>query len=198
MDNVATPFLQNMTSVIQLLPTWEYLSSEQYGEGEGICIDGELIKSKDELYEYYCTRDWAFLRDENGNKISDGKGGFKLKPAVESLREFHDGLYVRLDSGEKVFASHTVNAYYFVGNNLQTRVTYNDITGGIDEYGKKPAGDGVVPYYSAIPGYTTAEIEAMKQNGHVIEYSEGHFEVGCKWSMTQEDVYKILEAETAK
>ena len=86
----------------------------------------------------------------------------------------------------------------FVGNNLQTRVTYNDITSGIDEYGKKPAGDGVVPYYSSIPGYTTAEIEAMKQNGHVIEYSEGHFEVGCKWSMTQEDVYKILEAETAK
>lgn len=198
MDNVATPFLQNMTSVIQLLPTWEYLSSQQYAEGEGIAIDGTLIKSKDELYEYYCSRDWAFLRDESGNKISDGKGGFKLKPAVESLREFHDGLYVETENGEKVFASHTVNVYYFVGNNLETRVTYNDITGGIDEYGKKPQGDGVVPYYSAIPGYTTAEIEQMKQNGHVIEYSEGHFEVGCKWSMTQDDVYEILQAETSK
>lgn len=196
MDNVATPFLQNMTSVIQLLPTWEYLSSEQYSSDEGIYLDGQLISSKDELYEYYSTREWSYLRDSDGNKISDGNGGYKLKPAVESLREFHDGLYITDGDGKKVFASSTVNTYYFVGNNMDTKITYSDTTGGDKTYGIKTTGDGTVPYYSAIPGYTTAEINQMKASGRVIEYTAGHFDVGCKWSLLHDDVYRILEKET--
>ena len=210
MNVQAAYFLQNLSSVIQLLPSFAML--ETYHDAEGIWIlkdeDGNDIDTEDKLFEYYERRPWAWKYDEEtGDWIMDG-GKHVLKDKVASLREHQHSLYVEQD-GKEVLAADLVNTYYLVGAYKDTIVKYDesidagwtysldDARGAINKYSKME-GDGIVPMYSLLCGHTEAEINKLYEADgqvHVIKYHHEHNVVGSDFTnVTGEDVIKIITA----
>lgn len=209
--------LENMTSIIQLLPTWEFMQSTQYASEDLTYIDicGERITSKDALYDFYESRTWARLTDENGayitkteenkNNYTFSKNGYALKPAVANLRTYHNSLYVNTDDGA-VFATTLVNTHYFVGNNVKTKVGVKYTTAGPNEnetlvdnskmvYNME--GDNMVPLYSALGGLSKEYINnAANQTLHECD-GKTHVEVGCDWAYLKDATYAIIDAALA-
>lgn len=208
MNVQASYFLQNLSSVIQLLPSFKLLKT--YHEAEGIWIlkdeDGNDIDTEDKLFAYYERRPWAWkYNEETGEWLYDNNGKHILKDKVASLREHQHSLYVEKD-GKEVLAADLVNTYYLIGAYKDTIVTYNesidagwtysldDARSSVNKYTKKE-GDGIVPMYSLLCGHTEAEIKALYNNsdGHVIKYHHEHNVVGTDFTnVTGTDVKKII------
>ena len=192
LDGTLGEFLFNNVGLMHLCPTWEYMQSAQYPNAEkGILIDGVSIKSADELYDFYYTRDWAYYRDANGEKIPDSSAnaspdGYKLKPGVLSMREYHESLFI-----DGVYVGSLVDTYYLLGTNSTTieALEYNSST---DSYSVQfsTLGDGCVPLYSS-----TAGLNPDSLGDKVIKYEGiGHVPVGL-WPCAGEDVVKIIKSK---
>ncbi len=206
MNYQAKSFLQNMSSVIQLLPSFKLL--ETYHEAEGIWIlkdkYGNDIDTEDKLFDFYYDHDWAVQHNADGTvKMENGKP--VLKDKVASLREHQHSLYVEKD-GKEVIAADLVNSYYLIGYGQNNTITtydesidagwtfsMDDAKGTVNKYSKM-AGDKVVPLYSLLCGHTEAEIEELYGNkDHVKTYAHEHNVVGTDFTnVTGEDVIKII------
>ena len=211
MNGQAKYFLENLSSVIQLLPSFEMIKT--YHDAEGIWIlkdeNGNDITSEDDLFTYYESRPWAWQYDESKEPTDPDywiMNGTKhvLKDKVASLREHQHSLYVEQEDGTKVLAADLVNTYYLIGAYKDTIVKYDesinagwtytmeDAKGSVNKY-TKMEGDGIVPMYSLLCGHTEAEIEALYGEGHCIKYHHEHNVVGTDFTnVTGEDVIKII------
>jgi len=136
----------NMWTVYQLLPSYELLTTKFKGDQSAIYLDGERLEfeSKEELWEYYCTRPWA--------RMSNGE----LRPAMAQWLEFSDSMYVEVD-GKKVHATELVDTTYFsgtgkLGGNIVHFTTNFDNSYTLESEEKTPYGDGVVLLTSATAG----------------------------------------------
>ena len=192
LDGPLGEFLFNNVGLMHLCPSWEYMQSAQYpGSEKGIVIDGVSISSADELYDFYHTRDWAYYRDENGQKIPDSSenaspDGYKLKPGAISMREYHESLFI-----DGVYVGSLVDTYYLLGTNLSTLdvMEYNTSTNSYNVYAHEK-GDATVPYYSSI-----AAQDPEVLGDRIIEYDgAGHIEVGM-WSNAGADIINIINSK---
>ncbi len=205
MNVQAAYFLQNLSSVIQLLPSFKML--ETYHDDFGSWIlkdeDGNDIDTEDKLFAYYERRPWAWKYNEETGEWLMENGKHVLKDKVASLREHQHSLYVEKD-GKEVLAADLVKTYYLIGAYKDTMVTYNesidagwtysleDARSTVNKY-TKMEGDGIVPMYSLLCGHTEAEIEALYGEGHVIKYRHEHNVVGTDFTnVTGTDVKKII------
>lgn len=205
MNVQAAYFLQNLSSVIQLLPSFKML--ETYHDDIGSWIlkdeDGNDIDTEDKLFAYYERRPWAWKYNEETGEWLMENGKHVLKDKVASLREHQHSLYVEKD-GKEVLAADLVKTYYLIGAYKDTIVTYNesidagwtysldDARSSVNKY-TKMEGDGIVPMYSLLCGHTEAEIEALYGEGHVIKYRHEHNVVGTDFTnVTGTDVKKII------
>lgn len=205
MNIQAAYFLQNLSSVIQLLPSFAMLDTYHRTTGEWILKDedGNNIDTEDKLFAYYESRPWAWKYDEETGDWLMANGKHVLKDKVASLREHQHSLYVEKD-GKEVLAADLVNTYYLVGAYKDTIVKYDesidagwtysldDARGTVNKY-TKMEGDGIVPMASLLCGHTEAEIEALYGEGHCIKYHHEHNVVGTDFTnVTGEDVIKII------
>ena len=182
-------FIVSLDTFVQLLPTYELITSKQYGDdgdGDAFTIDGVAINSKDDLYAFYESRPWAWKKDENGEYIMDGEKHV-LRDVVKNLRAFHDSCYVTNDKGERVFSTTLVDTYYVVGNDqitlcgadLDTQT--NKIT-----FRTTKNGDTQVLHYSLLANLDENELQ---KKGKLITYDgRNHFQVGCDWELIREQV----------
>lgn len=191
-------FLFNNIGLMHLVPSYQYLSSAQYGvENYGIIVDGEPLTTRDEIYDFYLTRDWAYYLDENGEKIvaSDGDyaspDGYKLKPGAATIESYYDSLFV-----DGKLASEYVNCYYVVGTGVSTvtGLSYDSETDAytlLTDSDCAKQGDGTVPYYSSIGGNTYSSIS--QDRIYEIEGS-GHMDVGAKWDLLKDFIFEKIDA----
>ncbi len=197
-------FIYNNIGLMTLVPSYQYLSSAQYGEGEaGIYVKrlGDIgykpLTTKDEIYNFYMTRDWAYYLDEEGNKIKDNASpvGYKLKKPVKNLSKYYDSFFQ-----DGTFAAETVNSYYFVGTGVGSTITSMYCSEKFDgswsyelktNTGSGKLGDGTVPYYSSIGGQDPSKIK----EGHLIELEgKSHIDVGADWNLLKDDVYRLIDS----
>lgn len=191
-------FLFNNIGLMHLVPSYQFLSSAQYEDGNcGIVVDGKALTTKEEIYDFYLTRDWAYYLDEDGNKIVAGEGdyaspdGYKLKKAAAEIESYYDSLFV-----DGKLASEYVNSYYVVGTGLSTLtgITYDSETDTyalLTDNGCAKQGDGTVPYYASIGGNTYSSISSDKI--YEIEGS-GHMDVGAKWDLLKDFIFEKIDA----
>lgn len=195
------PMIQNMPGIIGLLPNWEFLNSDQYITDHGITIGGVPIASEDDLYEFYSTREWSYLRNDDGTIMTEADGVTpKLKPFVASLRDFHDSLYVTLDDGSRVQASTLVNTHYFAGQNMTTCIGIDyaaDASVSSMTLRRSLYGDAIVPLYSALAGRSIADLgdryhtfDATFESGDV----GNHVNVGCMWRILKDATCAIIDS----
>lgn len=195
-DNIGD-FVFNCTGLMTLLPAWQFINSDQYGEGEyGITLDGVPVTTKEQLYNFYKTRSWAYYLDENGEKIPDNSkyaspDGYKLKPGVANLDEYYDSFYI-----DGKFASSLVDTYYLVGTEIGGTVTgvnydtINDTFTLLRKTGTSEYGDGTVPYYSSLGGQSVSDIP----EGHLIKFAgQSHQPVGASWDIIGDTILKIID-----
>ncbi len=191
------PFLTNNQGLIALVPSWEFLNSEQYDKnaGEaGIVIDGVAIDSKEELYNYYKSCEWAYYGYDTAadDWIRYGDGSIKIKDVVLGLEDYYDSYFI---NGE--YVSDLVNTYYLVGTGLRHTITGMTYDSELDEYtivkghGNNRYGDGTVPYYSSLGGQKESDIP----DGHIIRYeNHSHIECGAYWDIMEEDCYRLIDS----
>lgn len=163
--------LVNLWAVYQLLPSYELLTTQQYrhiyteqimgieGKPEKPVtkvvqdamynIDGEdiIFESKEELWEFYCSRPWA--------KMSNGQ----LKPQMAQWLDFQDAMMVELEDGRKVHSTSLVNTQYFsgMGYNNVTKLYFKTEDGNLVRLPQNDftdQGDGTVLLYSSTAGCT--------------------------------------------
>lgn len=186
---LGVPLIQNMTSIMQLLPTYEFLSSEYYDSNHSCVMIGDTpIRSESDLYNFYCSRSWA--------KKADGS----LKPGMDTLLDYWHSFYVEVD-GVKKHSTELVKTVYNVGCGLITKKALlfkAGTNGGLTTDGSFNHdkvifgdGDGTVPLNSALAGLDIAEIYA---NGNTIHFYErgDHGMVGCDWELLREDFYAMM------
>lgn len=129
LQHLAAPLVQNMTSVMQLLPFQTFLDSEYYADDEScVYVDGEPVR---DLYEWYCSRPWAHTSDW----ISGVDGIYdKLKPAMRDLREYWDSFYLdtNTDGIKDTFAPDVVNTIYCLGRGYNTKKSLQFVTSDTD------------------------------------------------------------------
>ncbi len=194
-------FLFNNIGLMTLIPSYQYLASGQYGDDEaGIYVmkkgetEYKALTKKDEIYNFYMTRDWAYYLDENGKKIKDAASpvGYKLKKPVKNLANYYDSFYL-----DGKFAADTINSYYFVGTGIGTTITglkYDENTNKytlLTNTGSEKLGDGTVPYYSSIGGQNPSKIK----EGRLIEYAgHNHLEVGADFELLKDDIYRLIDS----
>ena len=86
MNIQAAYFLQNLSSVIQLLPSFAMLDT--YHRASDIWIlkdeDGNDIDSEDDLFEYYARRPWAWKYDEETGEV---KVNAQIFPDINAIKE---------------------------------------------------------------------------------------------------------------
>ncbi len=185
-DTQFLPLLNHLPSIAQLLPYPELLNGP-YSEGDKsfIYVDGEPIKTKEDLLAFYQSRPWA-LND----------AGTDIKCFVEDLDEYWDSFYVETENG-KVHASTLVPTYYFAGVGTKTAVAVYYEDGAYVGTEDSTHGDGTVPYYSATLNNTTnlfdGEWESLDR--YVVDVSVGsHFECGCEFkNETKTESFKYLD-----
>ncbi len=204
-------FVFNNEGLITLVPSWQYLSSEQYKAGEyGITVDGKPITSEEELYEFYESLPWAHYlvekEDDYGETSRErvlaaegqyaDKDGYRIKSVVATLKDYYESLFV-----DGKLACDSVNSYYFLGTNFST-VVGMDFTSHEDEDGniaydytvrKSRNGDGVVPTNSSIGG-NTANLDELKTSGRIIEFEgAAHVIVGADYDLIAPDMFRLID-----
>ncbi|MDR2266364.1 MAG: hypothetical protein LBE09_02090 [Christensenellaceae bacterium] len=189
--NYLQEFIRSCPSIIQLLPSYEFFESDQYVKDgtPGLTYNGTAITSADELYDFYTTREWAYLRDDKGNILLDSEGKQQLKPYVADLRSFHDSIYVTNSDGEKVLSTTLVDTYYIVGQGQNTLIYYSSNTDQPATLGSNLLGDGVVPLYSQIGGQT---IDLVTRENRLRLFNGTHGDTGS-WLVIRDTVLSILE-----
>lgn len=191
-------FLFNNIGLMHLVPSYQYLSSAQYGGNNyGIVVDGTPLTTREEIYDFYLTRAWAYYLDKNGNKIVAEEGdyaspdGYKLKPGAGQIESYYDSLFV-----DGKLASEYVNCYYVVGTGLSTLcgLNYDSATDTytlLTDSDCDKQGDGTVPYYSSIGGNTYSSISSDR----IYEIAgSGHMDVGAKWALLQDFIFEKIDA----
>lgn len=163
-DTQFRPLGMNLTTLVQLLPSPELAATPHYREGES-CIteEGKPVATKEELLEFYSSREWSF--NERG----------ELKSFIADLGDYWDSFYVETEDG-RVHASSLVDTYYFAGGGCNTEMTVN-ITDGVftsSVFGNE--GDGTVPLQSATGPY--AQANKARSCVYVLEETD-HFGCGC-------------------
>ncbi len=141
------PLAANLTTVFQLLPMIELVSTPQV-ESSFLKVDGVSITTREELIEFYSSRDWA--------KKSDGS----LRKAVAELEEYWDSFLVE-SNGKKVHASTLVNTIYYAGNDYKTENVVNITSGNISTVEHSYQGDGTVQLYSALLGNSVEDTNVV-------------------------------------
>jgi hypothetical protein len=143
--------IANMWTVYQLLPSYELLTMNYMGEQCGIYLDDELLEfdSREDLWEYYCSRPWA--------KMSNGE----LRPAMAQWLDFQDSMYVDVN-GKKVHVTELVDTTYYSGvgkqgDNVVYFTTNFDDSYTLEKVEKTPYGDGTVLLASATAGVKDAD-----------------------------------------
>jgi hypothetical protein len=196
--NITIPYLQefirNCPSIIQLLPSYDMLLTAQYNAVEndvGFTIDSKAIKNSEDLYNFYSSQSWSFLRDENGAILKDDNGQDMLKPFVENLKQFHESMFVINSNGERVHATSLVNTYYLVGQGYTTTTIYEQYQ-GTDIFGTTLLGDGTVPIYSQTSGLST---DLLSSTGKLYLFKGTHGETGT-WSFVRDRIIPLLSAIT--
>lgn len=135
--------LINVWTAYQLLPSFELLTKPYGGEQAGYFLDGQYMdfQSKEELYEFYCSRPWA--------KMSDGN----LRPAMKEWLEYKDALTVEVD-GTRVLSTTLVDTTYFTGNGVDSLYQAYFRTDGdkivFDKSVSHTMGDGTVSLSSSV------------------------------------------------
>lgn len=186
-------FIISLDTFVQLLPSYDLISGPQYGEnGDGVAftIDGVAIERKEDLYSFYETRSWAWQKDENGEYVMDGDKHV-IRDIVKNLSNFHDSLFVTLESGERVFSTTLVDTYYVIGKEI---VTYcgADLDTKTDTFTFRTTkkGDMQVLYYSAL---ANLDDQKLLDEGKLIVFPEyNHFQVGCDWELIKETTYNCI------
>lgn len=166
-------FFRNNIGLMSLVPSWQLIDSDQYGDGEsGITVDGKPIESKEELYDLYKGMRWAkylvprtqeeMMEAEEGdeerlyNRIVATSGqyadedGYRLKDAAATLDKYFDSLFI-----DGKIASEQVNSYYFLGGGKTNTITAMNLTTVRDGNGE-PVKDeyGCIRYkYELVTGY---------------------------------------------
>lgn len=126
---LAGPLMQNLTSVMQLLPFQTFADSDYYGENESpVYVDGVPVTN---MYEWYCSRPWAHTSD-----WKPGVDGIydKLKPGMKNLPEYWDSFYVKEEPSDnvRVYAPELVNTTYCLGVGYNTTKSVQIVTKDTD------------------------------------------------------------------
>lgn len=163
---------------MSLVPSWQLVSSNQYGQGEyAITVDGNPIDSKEALYDLYKGMRWAkylvprtqeeLEEAEEGDEerlynrvvATDGQyadeDGYRLKDSAATLDAYFDSLFI-----DGKIASEQVNSYYFLGTGNTSTITAINLTTVRDDDGN-PVKDeyGCVRYdYELVTGYGNGNI----------------------------------------
>lgn len=171
-------FFRNNVGLMSLVPSWQLVSSNQYGQGEyAITVDGNPIDSKEALYDLYKGMRWAkylvprtqeeLEEAEEGDEerlynrvvATDGQyadeDGYRLKDAAATLDAYFDSLFI-----DGKIASEQVNSYYFLGTGNTSTITAINLTTVRDDDGN-PVKDeyGCVRYdYELVTGYGNGNI----------------------------------------
>lgn len=186
-------FIISLDTFVQLLPSYDLISGPQYGEnGDGVAftVDGVAIEDKDALYSFYESRSWAWQKDENGEYVMDGDKHV-IRDVVKNLRNFHDSLFVTLESGERVFSTTLVDTYYVIGKDVTTYYGA-DLDTTTDEFTFRTTqkGDMQVLYYSAL---ANLDDQKLLEDGKLVIYDGyNHFQVGCDWELIKETTYNCI------
>lgn len=169
-------FFRNNQGLMSLVPSWQFLSSDQYGDGQyGIMVDGKPIESKEELYELYKGMRWAkylvprteeeLLEADDPERLynrvvaEDGQyadaDGYRLKDTAATLGEYFDSLFI-----DGKIASEQVNSHYFLGMGIMGTITQMNLTTIVDEDGNPVVDEyGCVQYeYELVTGYGNGNI----------------------------------------
>lgn len=181
-DGMIIPFLFNLKSVYQLLPSVELLELQASMEGQGAIENGQKIAA-DELFAWYKTRPFTTT---NGLATKEEAASLETRTIFADWQAYRDGFYVDKPEG-KVFACDLVDTYYVAGNDSATETAI--VVEGDKRYSTtSPYGDGVVPLLSATRGKPL-------DNQHVFYVSgEEHIPMGTHWdgSAQKDIVLKII------
>lgn len=181
-DDMIIPFLYNMKSIYQLLPSAELLSLQAEIEGQGTFYNGERVAAED-LFHWYCTRPFTSdtpLAEEAAMQT------LSTRDIFADWQTYRDGFYVDKPEG-KVFACDLVDTYYVAGTGTTTELGMT-ITAQSRTAVSGSMGDGTVPLLSATRGLNA-------DNDHVfLVDGETHIPMGTHWDGGQmQAVMQIIE-----
>ena len=163
------PFLYNMKSVYQLLPSGELMTLQASVEGEGSWQDGQRVRS-DGVFEWYSSR--PFVTDTPLATAAEAKDR-AMRAIFRDWQEYRDGFYVDKAEG-KVFACDLVDTYYVVGTGVTTDVGIS-IDGETRRMHSNKQGDGTVPLLSATRGRPLSDSHVYAVEGMT------HIPMGTLW-----------------
>jgi len=181
-NNMIVPFLFNLKSVYQLLPSAELLELQASIAGQGAYENGQKIAAED-LFAWYKTRPFTTT---NGLATKEEAASLATRAIFADWQAYRDGFYVDKPEG-KVFACDLVDTYYVAGNDSATETAI--VVEGEKRYSTTSLfGDSVVPLLSATRGKAA-------DNRHVFLVSgEEHIPMGTHWegSDQKDIVLKII------
>ena len=195
-DSMANPFLRGMVSIYQLFPHPVLLESGQYTNEDGdymITVDGEPIRTREELIDFYKSRPYA--KNEEGEWIYIFQTEENGKTRLEN---FFDSSFVEVN-GKTVHATSLVNTVFFAGNGIRSLHGLDfvtDETGAVvlDKARYSRMGDNMVILYSA-----TAGLGPDAQNVQIVDKG-AHASVGVNFDVllmerTFEEINKVWRTE---
>lgn len=178
--NQMKPLIQNTPILYQLLPTIEYFNTYYSSKGTqgSITVDGKRITTQEELFDFYCSRPWAY----------NSKG--ELKPMLTDYRAYVDSTYVTVD-GKKVHSTELVNTYYFTNAGSGASDTQFVYEKGRMKYayGLEGNGDSTVLYTSATIGKTKDDERVIFSEEYI-----SHDYYGIDWSTVSEKTTELIDS----
>jgi len=169
------PFLYNMKSVYQLLPSAELLALQAELDNQGAFENGQRIAPAD-LFDWYMSRPFT---TDNPTGTKAETASLERRAIMADWQAYRDGFYVDRPEG-KVFACDLVDTYYIVGVDSSTELSIN-VEGEKRTAFSASAGDGTVPLLSATRG-------KPEDNVHVFYVShEQHIPMGTHWDGGQRE-----------
>ena len=181
-DNMIIPFLFNMKSVYQLLPSAELIALQGEIEGQGAIENGQKIAPAD-LYDWYCTRPFT---TDNVTATKEEAAGLETRAIFADWQAYREGFYVAKHQG-KVFSCDLVDTYYVAGVDVTTELAIV-VDGEERTTHSASAGDGTVPLLSATRGKAADGEHVFLVSG------ETHIPMGTHWDETEQKdvVLKII------
>lgn len=174
-DKMIIPFLYNMKSVYQLLPSAELLRLQEDIEGDGIYEDGRRIDAA-ALFDWYRSRPFA-RTDPRATKAA--AASLEERAIFADWQAYRDGFYVDKPEG-KTFSCDLVDTYYLVGVGHSTTTAL--VVEGERRVGQDTRnGDGTVPTLSATRGRSLADDHVYAVEGMT------HIPMGCLWAGGQKE-----------